>query len=227
VTGREVPGPGAIEPELWRDLSFLSPPVCVRCGLPFDFPVELDQACGACLASPPAFDRARAALVYGDVSRDLVLALKHQGRRDGLATFVKWMGAAAGPLLPETDLIVPVPLHYLRLVRRGFNQSVWLAQGLADLSDRPLSVDCLVRARPTPSQGGLSPDGRRRNVQGAFRVRRGQEKRVRDRRILLVDDVFTTGATVEACARTLRRSGASAVDVLTLARVARPRNVPI
>jgi ComF family protein len=227
ITGREVAGPGAIEPDLWRGLGFLSPPVCARCGLPFEFPVDLDQTCGACLADPPAFDRARAALAYNDVSRDLVLAFKHQGRRDGLKTFAGWMVAAGGALLEEADLIVPVPLHYFRLVRRGFNQSVWLAQALGELADRRVGVDLLKRTRPTPSQGGLSAEGRRRNVQGAFRVKRRAETRLKDQRVLLVDDVFTTGATLESCSRVLKRAGARSVDALTLARVARPRSVPI
>ena len=121
------------------------------------------------------------------------------------------------------DLIVPVPLHYFRLVRRGFNQSVWLAAALARLTGARLAVDVLKRMRATPIQGGLSAEGRRRNVQGAFRVRKSREALVKDQKILLVDDVLTTGATAEACSRALKRAGAGCVDVLTLARVAGPR----
>jgi ComF family protein len=149
-----------------------------------------------------------------------VLALKRQGRRNGLAMMARWM-TSAGAELPETDLIVPVPLHYLRLVQRGFNQSVWLAAALGRAAGVKVGVDVLKRIKPTPSQGGLSADARRRNVQGAFRVRR--KGRVTGRR----DDVFTTGATAESCARELKKAGAVCVDVLTLTRVAAPRSVPI
>lgn len=227
ITHRELAGPGALEPELWAKLQFLSDPVCARCGMPFEIAVDPDQVCAACIAHPPRYNRARAALVYGDVSRELVLGLKYQGRRDGLATLASWMAAAGKPLLDEAELIVPVPLHYLRLVRRGFNQSGWLAAALARSSGVRLSVDALMRTRATPIQGGLSADARRRNVQGAFRVRGSRTGLVRDRRVLLVDDVLTTGATAEACTLALKRAGAVCVDVVTLARVAGPRTVPI
>lgn len=227
ITNREVAGPGALEPDLWAKLQFLSDPVCARCGTPFEIAVDPGQVCGACLAHPPAYDRARAALIYGDVSRDLVLGLKYQGRRDGLAVLAGWMAGAGGDLVKDASLIVPVPLHYIRLVRRGFNQSAWLAAALSRSSGVRLSVDALKRVKRTPIQGGLSAEGRRRNVQGAFRVRKSRMALVKDQKILLVDDVLTTGATAEACARTLRRAGAACVDVVTLARVAAPRSAPI
>jgi ComF family protein len=227
ISGREVPGPGALEPHLWAKLSFLSPPVCERCGTPFEIAVDPGQVCGACIARPPVYERARAALIYGDVSRDLVLALKYQGRRDGLGLLAGWMANAGAELLADAEVIIPVPLHYFRLVRRGFNQSVWLAAALARASGVQMSVDALKRVRATPIQGGLSADGRRRNVQGAFRVRSAKTKLVEGKKILLVDDVLTTGATAEACSRVLRRAGARGVDVLTLARVAAPRSLPI
>ena len=131
ITNREVAGPGALEPELWAKLQFLSDPLCARCGTPFEIAVDPGQICGACLAHPPVYDRARAALVYGDVSRDLVLGLKYQGRRDGLSVLGGWMASAGSELLADADLLVPVPLHYFRLVRRGFNQSAWLAAALS------------------------------------------------------------------------------------------------
>lgn len=225
ITGREVAGPGPLEPEHWAKLHFLSDPLCACCGTPLDLAVEEDQLCGACLVRRPAYDRARAALAYGEVSRDLVLALKYQGRRDGLDLLSRWMASAGADLLQDAELIIPVPLHYFRLVRRGFNQSVWLAAALARRSSAQLCVDALRRVRATPIQGGLSAEGRRRNVQGAFQVRR--EARIKDKKILVVDDVLTTGATAEACSRVLKRAGARCVDVLTLARVAGPRTVPI
>lgn len=227
ISQRELAGPGALEPKLWAQLQFLSEPLCARCGLPFEIAVDPDQVCGACNAKPPAYNRARAALVYGDVSRELVLGLKYQGRRDGLVLLSGWMAAAGKQMLAEADLIVPTPLHYLRLVRRGFNQSGWLAAAIARSSGVRLSVDALKRVRATPIQGGLSAEGRRRNVQGAFRVRKSRAGLVKGKRIVLVDDVLTTGATAEACTLALKRAGAGCVDVLTLARVAGPRSVPI
>lgn len=227
ITGRELAGPGSLEPHLWAKLQFLSDPLCARCGTPFEIAVDPGQICGACIVRPPAYDRARAAVIYGDVSRDLVLGLKYQGRRDGLAVLSGWMAAAGAGMLAEADLIVPVPLHYFRLVRRGFNQSGWLAAAVARSSGVRLSVDALSRKRATPIQGGLSADGRRRNVQGAFRVRGSRKRLVEGARIVLIDDVLTTGATAEACALTLKRAGAACVDVLTLARVAGPRGVAI
>ncbi len=227
ITNREVAGPGALEPDLSAKLQFLSDPVCARCGTPFEIAVDAAQACGACLADPPVYDRARAALVYGEVSRDLVLGLKYQGWRDGLSVLAGWMASAGRELVSDADLLVPVPLHYFRLVRRGFNQSAWLAAALSRQSGVRLSVDALKRVKPTPIQGGLSVEGRRRNVQGAFKVRRSRQGLVKGQKILLVDDVLTTGATAEACARALRGAGAACVDVVALARVARPRAVPI
>jgi len=227
ITHRELPGPGALEPGLWSKLTFITGQQCARCGLPFEIAVEPDQVCGACLADPPAYDRARAALIYGDISRDLVLGLKYQGRRDGLGMLSGWMGNAGAELLAGADLITPVPLHYFRLIRRGFNQSGWLAAALAQSSGVRLSVDTLKRVKATPIQGNLSADARRRNVQGAFKVRSSRLKLVKGKRVVLVDDVLTTGATAEACARTLKRAGAACVDVITLARVAGPRTATI
>lgn len=227
ITGREVAGPGVLEPKYWNELRFLTGALCARCGVPFEIEVDPDQVCGACIARPPVFDRARAALEYGDVSRQIVLALKHRGRRDGLSTIAGWMATAGAELVADADMIIPVPLHYFRLVRRGFNQSVWLAAALARRTGKPACVNILHRRKHTPIQGGLSQDARRRNVEGAFIVPKGRRRQIEGRRILLVDDVFTTGATAQACARALKTGGAAHTDVVTLARVARPRNPPI
>ena len=156
-----------------------------------------------------------------------MLDLKHSGRRDGLQTLAGWMMAAGGALITEADLIVPVPLHYTRLVARGFNQSAWLAQAIGRAGGRPVSVDALKRTRRTPSQAGLSSRGRRRNVSGAFVVHARALKRIQDAQVLLVDDVLTTGATLNACARALKRAGARQIDVLLLARVVRETDVTI
>lgn len=182
--------------------------------------------CAGCAAEPPPFDRGRAALRYDANSSRLILGFKRGGRLDGVDLFARWMAQAGEELLAETDLIVPVPLHRWRLLRRGFNQSAVLAQRLARLVQRPWAPAVLQRRRATASQQGLSAAARQQNVTArAFHVARPD--RVADARVLLVDDVQTTGATLAACAAVLRRAGARRVDVLTLARVVRDEVLPI
>ncbi len=215
--------PGAIEPSLWTELQFLSDPLCFRCGFPLPDYAGEEAVCGACAAEPPNYDRARAALAYDDHARRLVLDLKRAGRRDGLPTFAAWMKAAAAPLLEETDLIAPTPMHWTKLAVRHFNQAAWLAEALARLSGKPWSPGVLERFKRRKSQAGLSASERRRNVGGAIRAR----GKLDGKTVLVVDDVLTTGATAEACARALRRAGASRVHLVTLARVVRPVDVLI
>jgi len=218
-----VSTPGAIEPALWAELAFLTDPLCFRCGFPLPDFAGPEGVCGACAADPPAFDRARAALAYDDHARKLVLDLKRGGRRDGLRVFTHWMQATAAPLLAETDLIAPAPMHWTRLAQRGFNQAAWLAQSLARATGKPWRPGLIERHKRRRSQEGLSASERRRNVGGAIRVRRKLGGEI----VTLVDDVLTTGATAEACARALRRAGAGKVHVVTLARVVRPLDVHI
>jgi ComF family protein len=219
--------PGAIEPELWSRLTFLSAPCCAHCGFPFETDEAEGALCGACAAKAPAYNRARAVLAYDEVSRALVLDLKHGGRRDGLPVFATWMNMAAGDLVAAADLIAPTPLHWRRLAARRFNQAAWLAQGLSKLSGKKIAYGALIRRKAAKSQAGLDADQRRRNVAGAFRVSASGRKLIEGKNILLIDDVFTTGATAEACARALKRGGAARTDVLTLARVVRPIGLPI
>jgi ComF family protein len=229
--GTQVEQQGALCPGCWKDLTFLSAPLCARCGYPFEFepfefePVEFEKAhdslCAQCIRRPPAFGRARAVFRYDDASRGLVLSFKHRDRTDAASAFGAWLARAGAPLLADADLIMPVPLHWLRLFRRRYNQAALLAGALSRASGRPAVYDALIRSRPTPSQGGLGREARRRNVRGAFRVRPGRAAALAGRRILLVDDVLTTGATAEECARALYGAGAAAVDLLTLARVVR------
>lgn len=218
-----VSEPGAIEPALWAELQFLTDPLCFRCGFPLTEHVGPEAVCGACAASPPAYDRARAALAYDDHARHLVLNLKRAGRRDGLPAFAAWMAAAAAPLIGEADLIVPAPMHWTRLAVRSFNQAAWLSQALSRRSGKPWSPGVLERHKRRKSQAGLSASERRRNVGGAIRARGKLEGKT----LLVVDDVLTTGATADACARALRKAGAKAVHVVTLARVVRPTDVLI
>lgn len=213
---------GGLCPECWRKARFLAQPACVQCGYPFELDFGPGVRCGACLANPPHYDRARAAVAYDDRIAKLVISLKHSDRTDLAPGLAAWMARAGADLLADCDWIVPVPLHRRRLFDRRYNQSVLLAQPLAARSGKPLICDLIRRQRKTESQGHLSPAARRRNVEGAFRTDRARKADLAGRRILLIDDVLTTGATANAIARRLKRDGAGAVDILTLARVVRP-----
>ncbi len=204
----------------WQELTFISAPFCAVCGDPFVYAAPDDTVCADCLRRPPRYDRARSALRYDEASRDLVLAFKHGDRTDSAPAFARWLANAAGGLLDGAPLLVPVPLHRTRLFARRYNQSALLTARLARITGRDWLAVGLARHRRTRSQGRLGPAERRRNVGRAFAVTASGRAAIAGRRVVLVDDVLTTGATVEACAGALRRAGARGVDVLTLARVA-------
>ncbi len=214
---------GGLCPACWRRLTFIGPPVCDCCGLPFEVAALTGTLCGDCLGRPPPFCRARAVLVYDEASRRLVLGLKYGDQTYAARAYGAWLARSGAELLTGADLLVPVPLHPWRLFWRRYNQAALLAQAAHRLTGVPYLPDLLARRRATPVQGGLGRAGRRRNVVGAFQVRRRLAGRVRGARIVLVDDVLTTGATAAECARVLMRAGATSVDVLTLARAIRDR----
>ena len=216
-----VDAPGRLCPSCWRDVAFIAPPFCAACGFPFDFEAGAGALCGACVGARPAYERARAVMRYDEGSRRLILGFKHGDRTHGAPAFGQWMARAGGALLAEADLIVPVPLHWTRLFRRRYNQSALLADILARRSGVALIPDLLIRRRRTAPQGRLSGAARRRNVRGAFALDRRHAGMLDGRRVVLIDDVLTSGATAEACARALLRGGARAVDLLVLARVVR------
>ena len=205
----------------WRRISFITAPVCDRLGIPLPYDTGAVTVSAAALADPPVYDRARAVAQFDDLVRQLVHGLKYGDRHDGVALFGRWLHGAAMPLLPGTDLIVPVPLNRWRLWQRRFNQAALLAQALGKRTGIPADPLALVRVKATASQVGMSAGQRRRNVQAAFRVPDRKKDRISGRNILLVDDVITTGATANACARVLKRAGAARVDVVALALVTR------
>jgi len=222
LCGEMVDEPGRLCATCWPSLDFIAEPLCPCCGTPFAMPMPGGLLCAACLARPPHYRRARAALIYGRGGRDLVLRFKRADRTDLAAGLAGLMRQAGGPLLAETDLILPVPLHPGRLWRRRYNQSALLAQALGRLAAKPVLLDALVRLRPTPSLGGLNRQERKRALAGAIRVAPRRRSALAGKAVLLVDDVFTTGATSNACIRALQAAGVAAVDVLTLTRVVRP-----
>ncbi len=225
VTGRVVEGPGMLAPAAWAQLRFLADPLCGRCGYPFDFaaaPGTGEMLCAACLREEPPFGRARAALAYDDASRTLILKFKHGDQTHSVGTLIPWMERAGAALLADAEAIVPVPLHRWRLLRRRYNQAALLAQGLARRGGTAFLPDALLRVRATPTQGHLGFRARHSNVRGAFALNPRHAEKIRDRTILLVDDVYTSGATIRECAAILKRARAARVDILTLARVIKP-----
>lgn len=223
----------AVCADCWAGLRFITAPQCACCGYPF----ELDDSanivdgagdganilCGGCLQKKPAFDMARAALVYDDHSREYLLRFKHADRGDLTPLLARWVYQAGKEIWNQADLIVPVPLHRKRLLKRRYNQSGLLAANLSRMTDVPWDGLVLRRARNTRSLGGLGPSSRKREVGGAFAVDavRAVKCNLAGARVVLIDDVLTTGATANACVRVLKQSGAMHVSVITVARVVR------
>ncbi|MEX0299142.1 MAG: phosphoribosyltransferase family protein [Kordiimonas sp.] len=204
----------------WGDLVPLASPYCERCALPFEFEIEGESECGACIKDQPAFDWARAAVSYDELGRSLVFRLKYSGATSVVPAMAQMMALAVTG--KKIDVIVPVPLHRWRLLRRRFNQSALLGHAIAKRIDVPNDNFILKRRKSTVSQGELGKKARYRNVASAFVVPKEKVADVKGKHVLLVDDVLTTGATVHECARALKRAGAASVGVVTFARVGRP-----
>ncbi|HEX3537680.1 MAG TPA: ComF family protein [Stellaceae bacterium] len=217
--GATVGDPDTLCSQCWAATTFFAPPWCAVCGLPFETPMGPDAVCADCARDRASWDRARAVLRYDKNSRRLVLALKHADHTHLAGALGRWMQRTGGEVLDGADLAIPVPLHWTRLFARRYNQAALLAHAIRAAGGPPVAADWLVRRRRTPSQGRLGALARARNVRSAFALRRGRS--VRGKRVVLIDDVLTTGATVEECARVLRRNGAAWVGVLTLARALR------
>ncbi|MSP95336.1 MAG: ComF family protein [Alphaproteobacteria bacterium] len=217
-----VAEPHSLCARCWSEMSFIEGALCAACGTPFEVDPGDETLCGPCHARPRDFTRARALFIYDEASKPLLVTFKYGDRLDSAPAFARWLERNGKPLLLDADLLIPVPLHRWRLWRRRYNQAAILAALLAKKVGKPCDPLALIRKRPTPSQGEMpSAKARRRNVLGAFGVPKAKIGAIRGRNILLVDDVFTTGATLDACARALKRAGAARVDALTLARVVR------
>ena len=207
----------------WASLDFLAGPACARCSIPITSLVPDDAAqCGACLADPPPFDAAPAAIAYGPAARRVALRLKY-GRRLGHARLMADLMARPLSRLTadagDPPLLIPVPLHRWRLWSRGFNQAGLVAQHLARAAQADVAHDLLLRAKATPSLRGLGRKARAKAVQGAFALAPDAKARLAGRHAILIDDVHASGATLRACARLLVRGKAARVSALTFARV--------
>ncbi len=230
LSGESVTIPGTLSPTAWARLTFIAAPYCTCCGVPFEISVDENAVlstvespallCGDCIATPKPYTRARSALVYNDASRALILAFKH-GDKMHLHITLGPLMAHAGMIdvLNGADALIPVPLHWLRLIKRRYNQAAVLAHRIGLEAELPVLVDTLIRTRHTPPQGHKGNRDRHANVGGAFDVSPTAAEKIKDKILVLVDDVFTTGATIEECAKTLLAAGAREVRVLTLARV--------
>jgi ComF family protein len=203
----------------WRKIKFIRPPVCEKLGIPLPFDIGTPSLSARAVANPPDYDRARSVAHFEGAMRDLIHQFKYADTHIARRLFGRWLKEAGAELLADADLIVPVPLDRWRLLRRRYNQAAILAREISAATGVPWDPLVLRRVKRTQSQVGLTSDQRRRNVQGAFAVAPGRGGAVDGRAVVLVDDVITTGATVEACARALKRAGARQVDVLALALV--------
>lgn len=204
-------------------VNFITSPFCACCGVPFNFQPAFgaEHLCMACNESHPAYTMARAAILYDESARRMILPFKYGDRAESAPNLARLMVRAGGSLLQSADLLVPVPLHVSRLRQRRYNQAALLAKALAKQTGKPVELDALVRTRETRKLEGMDVPTRRQELDNAITFK--PQKHMKGKRVLLIDDVMTTGATAHQCARALRAAGAGQVDVLTIARVADPR----
>lgn len=205
-------------PGCWSKLAFIERPYCEVLGTPFSHDLGPGILSADAIANPPPFERLRSVALYDDLARNLVHSLKYRDRTDLAPMMAGWMLRAGDGAIEAADVIVPVPLHRLRLIWRKFNQAAELSRALAALSGTPVLIDAVRRTKRTRRQIGLSPRARAENVRSAFSVTPEGREALFGRRVALVDDVYTTGATVAAVTRALKRAGAADVTVLTFAR---------
>lgn len=206
-------------PSCWKKVTFISDPYCICCGMPFELDLEEDLICGECYRQKPFFDVCRSVVAYNKNSRSLIIKFKHSDALYLAPLFTRWLKAISVDLITSEALIVPVPLHWTRLFTRTYNQAAILARLLAIETKTQFLPTALKRKRRTSSQGGLSRKARIENVSGCFELNLKYQDIIRHKRVILIDDVFTTGATVNACAKVLKKAGAKKIIVLTLGRV--------
>jgi len=211
---------GALCSDCWGSLSLIERPYCDRLAVPFVYDHGPGTLSAEAIADPPPFERMRAAVLYEGVARQLVQGLKYGDHLELIRWMANWMARAGSEIIAEADIIVPVPLHWRRLWHRRFNQSAALADAIARKTDKPVALAAVKSVRPTRNQVGLGEKARSANVRGAFGLDDRRRPDVAGRRVLVIDDVYTTGATMKAVTRALKRCRANAVDALVFARVA-------
>ncbi|HWJ72183.1 MAG TPA: ComF family protein [Kaistia sp.] len=217
--GKPVATGGALCSQCWGVIRWIERPFCERLAIPFGYDIGPGALSAEAIAHPPPFARLRAVCIYGAEAGHIVQALKYGDRTELAKPIGAMMARALGPVADEVDVVLPVPLHRRRLWQRRFNQSALIAEALAEAIHRPYNSSLLARIRPTRQQVGLKANERAKNVEGAFRVPAALAPSLKGLRVLLVDDVYTTGATVKAATRALLRGGAKAVEVAVFARV--------
>ena len=223
--GEAMTTPQALCARCWPTLRFIGRPMCSVCGIPLDFDLGGEAVCGACARRRPRYVRARAALVYDEASRPLILAFKNSDRTDAAPAFAGWMARAGGAVLDGAGGLVPVPLHWTRLFTRRYNQAALLAAAIGRLTGVAVRPDALIRTRRTEKMRAMGATARARNVAGVFAVRPAARSWLAGRSIVLIDDVMTTGATIDGCVAALLAAGAGQVSVLALARTVRDATV--
>jgi ComF family protein len=211
----------------WQKLTFLEEPVCDVLGTPFAYDQGVGALSAAALADPPPWDRGRAAVLFDDHAKRFVHALKYRDSTEAGLFMARLMARVGRDFLVEADIIVPVPLHRTRLWKRRFNQAAFLAKPIAELANKKMAIDILIRQKATRQQVGLKAEARRKNVRKAFAVPFEKQALISGKSILLIDDVRTTGATVAACATVLKNAGAAHVFVLTFSLVLEPHRMHI
>ncbi|MCH2547752.1 MAG: ComF family protein [Alphaproteobacteria bacterium] len=216
--GQMVATQGSLCGECWSAVDFITAPLCYRCGAAFEVDVGDHSECMVCIQTPPPFTAARAVFRYEGDSRRLITGYKYYDRTLATPMFARWLARAGADQLALCDMIVPVPLHPWRLIQRRYNQSALLAAGLGKLTGKKVVTDALRRTRYTPQQAGLTREERMENVRGAFAPSPRRLQQIEGKSVALIDDVLTTGATLNACAEALQNAGAKEIYVLVLAR---------
>lgn len=202
----------------WQAMDFSAPPYCAICSHPFPYDTGEGALCGLCISTPPPYRKVHTVFHYNEKSKALIHQLKYADKTYMAPYFGQWMARASQASLTDADMLVPVPLHRFRLLRRHYNQAALLARTISRISGVPLYPRLLLRTRHTPSQAGLSSRKRRLNVRGVFKLHPRYATLVKDKHIVLVDDVMTTGATLTACTKALKKAGAREVTIVTLAK---------
>lgn len=218
ISGEIVGDTGQLSADVWNQIHFISAPYCATCGVPFSAAhvVEDGAICAVCIADKPHYDSARAAVVYDDLTRQMVLRYKHGDHLYLARAFTPWMERAGYDLIAAADYILPVPLHWTRLLKRRYNQAAILAQALAVKHGKIYAPSVLKRIRATSPQGRRGAKDRKVNVKNAFAI--NDRGALGGKTVLLIDDVMTSGATVNGCAKALKQAGADVVHILSVAR---------